>query len=116
LARELARMILPINVYTEMYWKIDLHNLLHFLKLRVDSHAQYEIRRYANEILNIVKMWVPLTYDAFVNYRQNSITLSPKCLELSKRLIKGEKITYENSGLSKSEWLEFAEAFDLKND
>lgn len=115
LARELARTILPVSVYTEIYWKIDLHNLLHFLKLRTDSHAQYEIRCYANKILDIVKAWVPFTYDAFINYRQNSVSVSKKCIELNKRMLEGEKITQENSGLSKGEWQEFVNAFDLYN-
>ncbi len=115
LTRELARTVLPVNIYTEMYWKIDLHNLLHFLKLRADSHAQYEIRCYANEILNIVKKWVPFTYDAFVNYKQGSVSVSKKCIELNKRLITGEKITQEKSGLSKGEWQEFITAFELNN-
>ena len=115
LSRELARTILPVSVYTEMYWKIDLHNLLHFLKLRADSHAQYEIRCYANKILEIVKAWVPFTYDAFVNYRQNSVTVSQKFVELNRRIINGEKISQESSGLSKGEWLEFLQAFGLKD-
>lgn len=115
LTRELARTILPVSVYTEMYWKIDLHNLLHFLKLRADSHAQYEIRCYANKILEIIKAWVPFTYDAFVNYRQNAVSVSKKCIELNKRLLKGEKITQESSGLSKGEWQEFLTAFDLRD-
>ena len=115
LTRELARTILPVSVYTEMYWKIDLHNLLHFLKLRADSHAQYEIRCYANKILDIVKAWVPFTYDAFVNYRQNAVSVSKKCIELNKRMLKGEEITQENSGLSKGEWQEFLTAFDLRD-
>ena len=115
LTRELARTILPVSVYTEMYWKIDLHNLLHFLKLRADSHAQYEIRCYANKILEIVKAWVPFTYDAFVNYRQNVVSVSKKCIELNKRMLRGEKITQESSGLSKGEWQEFLTAFDLRD-
>jgi len=115
LTRELARAVLPVNVYTEMYWKIDLHNLLHFIRLRADSHAQYEIRCYANEILNIVKKWVPFTHDAFVNYRQKSVSISKKFIELNKRLINGEKITQEESGLSKGEWQEFITAFELKD-
>jgi thymidylate synthase (FAD) len=115
LTRELARTVLPINVYTEMYWKIDLHNLMHFLKLRTDSHAQYEIRCYAKEILNILKNWLPLTYEAFINYRQNSISVSQKCVELTKRIIKGEKITQEASGLSNGEWLEFINTFGIKD-
>lgn len=115
LTRELARTILPVSVYTEMYWKIDLHNLLHFLKLRADSHAQYEIRCYANKILDIVKAWVPFTYDAFMNYRKNAVSVSKKYIELNKRMLKGEKITQENSGLSKGEWQEFLTAFDLRD-
>ncbi len=115
LTRELARTILPVNVYTEMYWKIDLHNLFHFLKLRADSHAQYEIQCYANAILDIVKKWVPFAYDAFINYRKNSVNVSKKCIELNKRMIQGEKFTQETSGLSKGEWREFIEAFELQD-
>lgn len=113
LTRELARTILPVNVYTEMYWKIDLHNLFHFLRLRADSHAQYEIQCYANAILDIVKAWVPFAYDAFINYRKNSVSVSKKCVDLNKRMLQGEKISQEISGLSKGEWREFIEAFDL---
>ncbi len=115
LTRELARTILPVNVYTEMYWKIDLHNLFHFLRLRADNHAQYEIQCYANTILDIVKKWVPLAYDAFMNYRKNSVSVSKKCIELNKRMMQGEKISQENSGLSKGEWREFIEAFELND-
>ncbi len=115
LTRELARTILPVNVYTEMYWKIDLHNLFHFLRLRADSHAQYEIQCYANVILEIVRSWVPFAYDAFINYRKNSVSVSKKCIELNKQMLKGEKISQEMSGLSKGEWREFIEAFDLQD-
>ena len=115
LTRELARTILPVNVYTEMYWKIDLHNLFHFLRLRADSHAQYEIQCYANAILNIVRLWVPFAYDAFINYRKNSVRVSKKCIDLNKKMLQGEKISQETSGLSKGEWREFIEAFDLKD-
>ena len=115
LTRELARTILPVNVYTEMYWKIDLHNLFHFLRLRADSHAQYEIQCYANVILDIVKAWVPFAYDAFMNYRKNSMSVSKKCIDLNKKMLLGEKISQETSGLSKGEWREFIEAFDLRD-
>ncbi len=115
LTRELARTILPVNVYTEMYWKIDLHNLFHFLRLRADSHAQYEIQCYANAILDIVRLWVPFAYDAFINYRKNSVSVSKKCIDLNKKMLQGEKISQETSGLSKGEWREFIEAFDLKD-
>ncbi len=116
LTRELARTILPVSVYTEMYWKIDLHNLLHFLKLRTDEHAQYEIRCYANKILDIVKTWVPFTYDAFINYRKKAINVPQKWIEINKRIIKGEKISQESSGLSKGEWIEFLQSFDLQDE
>ena len=75
-AREQARKDLPLSTYTEAYWKIDLHNLLHFLKLRMDAHAQLEIRNYANAIGDIVKVWCPLVWEAFCDYQLNSITLS----------------------------------------
>jgi thymidylate synthase (FAD) len=116
LTRELARIILPLSVYTEMYWKIDLHNLMHFLKLRTDSHAQYEIRCYADVILGILEKWLPFTYDAFINYEKEAISLSKRNVELLKRLLRGEKITREDSGLSSGEWQEFATAFDLTED
>lgn len=64
-ARELARMVLPVNLYTEWYWKTDLRNLLHFIKLRTDEHAQYEIREYAKVLEKIVELWVPWTHAAF---------------------------------------------------
>ena len=104
LARELARMNLSLNFYTQWYWKIDLHNLLHFLNLRSDSHAQYEIRAYADAILNTVKNWVPLTYDAFMNFRQGGLRLSSKELLVVKKIISGSKVDKENSGLSNREW------------
>ncbi len=106
LARELARMNLTLNTYTQWYWKTDLHNLLHFLSLRADSHAQYEIRAYAEAMLQTVKAWVPITYDAFVEYRQNAALLSAGMLAVVKRLLAGEAVTAENSGLSKREWRE----------
>ena len=107
LARELARMNLPANVYTQWYWKIDLHNLFHFLHLRADSHAQYEIRVYADEICKIVADWVPLAYRAFEDYRLGGATLSAKALDCVKRMIAGEEVTQDTSGMSKGEWREF---------
>ncbi|MDR1560897.1 MAG: FAD-dependent thymidylate synthase [Holosporaceae bacterium] len=112
LTRELARTVLPINVYTEMYWKIDLHNLMHFLKLRTDSHAQYEIRCYANSILNILEKWLPFTYDAFINYKQGSIFLPKKCVNTITQMLNGKKVTQEESGLSKGEWSELLKTFN----
>ena len=113
IARELARMNLPINIYTQWYWKIDLHNLLHFLHLRADPHAQYEIRAYAEVMLSLVKQWVPIAYEAFIDYRAQSYTLSRQGLDIIQRLLKGEKLSQENSGMSKREWDELAEKFDL---
>jgi len=106
LARELARMNLTLNYYTQWYWKVDLHNLLHFLSLRADAHAQYEIRVYAEAMLEMLKAWLPITYAAFMDYRVGGSSLSAKGLEVVKKLIAGENITQEQSGMSKGEWRE----------
>ncbi|MCH2168242.1 MAG: FAD-dependent thymidylate synthase [Oceanicola sp.] len=107
LARELARMNLPANIYTQWYWKVDLHNLFHFLRLRADSHAQYEIRVYADEICRLVADWVPAAYRAFEDYRLGGATLSGKALDCVRRMLAGEAVTQETSGMSKGEWREF---------
>ena len=107
LARELARMNLPANIYTQWYWKVDLHNLLHFLRLRADAHAQYEIRVYADAICKVVADWVPFAYSAFEDYRMGGATMSGTALECVRRMIKGETVTQETSGMSKGEWREF---------
>lgn len=107
LARELARMNLPANIYTQWYWKVDLHNLLHFLRLRADAHAQYEIRVYADEICKVVADWVPFAYRAFEDYRMGGANLSATALECVRRMLKGEEVTQETSGMSKGEWREF---------
>lgn len=109
LARELARMNLSMNFYTQWYWKIDLQNLLHFLSLRADSHAQYEIRVYAEAMLDILKAWVPITYQAFMDYRMGGGNLSAKGLGVVKRMIAGENVTQDASGMSKGEWRELME-------
>jgi thymidylate synthase (FAD) len=106
LARELARMNLTMNYYTQWYWKCDLHNLFHFLMLRADSHAQYEIRVYADAMLDIVKKWVPFAYEAFDEHRLNCTQLSRTGLTVVKRMLAGEKVTQENSGMTKREWEE----------
>jgi thymidylate synthase (FAD) len=106
LARELARMNLTLNTYTQWYWKIDLHNLLHFLSLRLDSHAQYEIRAYAEAMAETVRAWVPLTYAAFCDYRLAAVTLSAPALAVVRRLLAGEAVTQAASGLSRREWTE----------
>ncbi len=115
LARELARMNLTLNTYTQWYWKTDLLNLMNFLRLRADHHAQYEIRAYADAMLDTVKKWVPITYEAFMDYRVGGTEVSAKGKKVIQKLIKGEKITIEQSGLSKREWNELMEAFDLKD-
>ena len=106
IARELARMNLTMNYYTQWYWKIDLHNLMHFLMLRADSHAQYEIRAYADVMLDVVKQWVPFAYDAFEEHRLHGTRLSRSGLGVVKRMIAGEVVTQETSGMTKREWEE----------
>lgn len=107
LARELARMNLPANIYTQWYWKTDLHNLFHFLRLRADVHAQYEIRVYAEAMCAIVADWVPLAYGAFADYRMGGVQLSGKAIDCVRRMLKGEEVTQESSGMSAGEWREF---------
>ena len=111
IARELARMILPVNSYTQWYWKIDLHNLMHFLALRFDPHAQYEIRVYADVMIKILKKWVPLTYEAFVKNRLNSFTLSSEAIQYVKQKLKNKKA--DNSKLSKRELETLNKVLDL---
>ena len=115
LARELARMNLTLNTYTQWYWKTDLLNLMNFLRLRADYHAQYEIRAYADVMLDTVKKWVPITYEAFMDYRVGGTEVSAKGKSVIKKLINREKISMEDSGLSKREWNELMEAFDIKD-
>jgi thymidylate synthase (FAD) len=111
LSRELARIILPVNFYTEWYWKIDLHNLLHFLHLRTDSHAQYEIRRYAEIVDQIVNRWVPYTYSAFQDYVRNAYTLSAMEVEAIKKMLAGQVVIKETVGMTEREWNEFSAKF-----
>ncbi len=113
LARELARMNLTANVYTQWYWKVDLHNLFHFLRLRTDPHAQYEIRVYAEAIGKVVADWVPLAYAAFRDYRVGGVSLSAKAAECVRRMLGGEKVTQEDSGMSQREWREMCDALRI---
>ena len=113
LARELARMGLTLNFYTQWYWKIDLQNLMHFLSLRADPHAQYEIRVYADAMLEVMRRWVPLCHDAFLQHRLHAATLSAAALAVVKRLIAGETVTQESSGLGKREWRELVATLGL---
>ena len=114
LARELARMNLTLNTYTQWYWKTDLLNLLNFLSLRADNHAQYEIRAYADAMLDTVRKWVPIAYEAFMDYRIGSLELSSKGKTIIKRMINGEECSFENSKLSKREWNELMGSFGFK--
>ena len=104
LARELARMNLPVNIYTQWYWKADLHNLFHFLSLRADPHAQYEIRVYADAMLETVRRWVPLAYDAFMENRMGGAVLTAGQIAVLQRMLEGEDVTRESSGLSARVW------------
>jgi len=109
LARELARMNLTLNYYTQWYWKTDLHNLFNFLSLRADSHAQYEIRVYADAMLDTVRRWVPIATEAFSDYRLGGVSLSSAGLEVVKKMLGGEEVNQSNSGLSIREWRELME-------
>ena len=115
LARELARMNLTLNTYTQWYWKTDLLNLMNFLRLRADHHAQYEIRAYADVMLDTLKRWVPTTYEAFMDYRVGGTEVSSKGKIIIQKLISGEKVDPEQSGLSKREWNELMTALELKD-
>jgi thymidylate synthase (FAD) len=106
LARELARMNLSLSFYTQWYWKTDLHNLMHFLTLRGDLHAQYEIRAYAEAMLGTLARWVPMTHAAFLEYRLNAALVSASALGVIRRLLAGETVAPEASGLSQREWRE----------
>ncbi len=110
LARELARMNLTLNTYTQWYWKTDLHNLFGFLRLRADAHAQYEIRVYAEAMLQTVEAWVPQACAAFRDYRLGAVSFSAKMLEVLKRQLAGEPVDQPTSGLSKREWTEMQTA------
>jgi thymidylate synthase (FAD) len=112
LARELARMNLTLNTYTQWYWKTDLHNLLHFLSLRADPHAQYEIRAYAEAMLTTVQAWVPAAYQAFLDYRLGAVTLSAGMRAVLRRMLAGEAVDQAGSGLPKREWAELMAALD----
>ena len=113
LARELARMNLPVNWYTQWYWKVDLHNLLHFLSLRMDSHAQYEARVYANAIGSLVADWVPLVWEAFQDYRLGGTFLSKQEIQILQLALKGNMPSFEEAGISKREWRNLCTKFQL---
>ena len=109
LARELARMNLTLSTYTQWYWKTDLHNLLNFLSLRADTHAQYEIRVYADAMMETLRRWCPITFQSFSDHRVEGVTLSGKAIKVIRKLISGVHINQEESGMSKREWRELME-------
>lgn len=113
LSRELARIGLGLSTYTQWYWKTDLHNLFNFLRLRADAHAQYEIRAYADILLDVTSKWVPAAYEAFLDYRLNAVSLSAAEVALVQQALVGAKLTREGSGLTQREWDEFAKRFKL---
>jgi len=102
IARELARINLPLSLYTQWYWQMDLHNLFHFLELRMDSHAQWEIREYANAVAGITKAIAPLAYDAFERYRLNGRHFSSEELDVIRGLLEGK--TNPLGGLKRKEF------------
>ena len=106
LSRELARINLTLNTYTQWYWKIDLHNFMHFLSLRADSHSQFEIREYGKVLLKILGKWAPLSYRAFLSYRLNSAELSMEAIDIIKRMISGKKVIRSQTTLTIREWKE----------
>ena len=113
LARELARINLTLATYTQWYWKTDLHNLMNFLRLRADAHAQYEIRVYADALVDVMARWVPLSHEAFLEHRLGAVTLSRSALAAVRRLVAGEKLEAGSSGLGAREWREVAAALGL---
>jgi thymidylate synthase (FAD) len=112
LAREIARIGLPLSTYTQWYWKIDLHNLFHFLLLRIDPNAQYELRAYADKILEIVKVWVPIAYQAFIEHQAQGVHLSRSALTVVRKLVDQQKVTESESGLSNREWKDLMRILD----
>lgn len=112
LARELARINLTLGTYTQWYWKTNLHNLMNFLRLRADAHAQYEIRVYADALTDVLKRWVPLTHEAFLEHRLGAVTLSATALRTVRRLLAGETVDQPASGLSPREWREVMTALE----
>jgi thymidylate synthase (FAD) len=113
LARELARMNLSLGFYTQWYWKTNLHNLMHFLSLRADAHAQFEIRAYADVMIDTLRRWCPSCHDAFMEYRMGGAHLSRTGLAAVKRMIAGEKVDQRSSGLNPREWRELTAALGL---
>ncbi len=114
-SRELARITLPLSTYTEFYWKANLHNLFHFLELRLDGHAQEEIRLYAETIFEkIVRPLFPQASEAFVDYRLESLNLSRDEVVLLRGLLQGQKVLRPPGAFSQREWQDFLTRFSLE--
>jgi len=113
LARELARMNLPLSAYTQWYWKVNLHNLLHFLRLRADDHAQWEIRAYAQVLMDVVKKWVPLTHHAFMTYNVGGVHLTDEGLAVVRKFISGQSVDPSSLEMSPREWRELKETLGI---
>lgn len=112
LTRELARIGLSLSTYTQWYWKTDLHNLFGFLRLRADPHAQFEIRAYAECIQDIIRRWVPASYEAFEDYRMNAVSLSAAEANVVRQALVGKSLTRPQS-ISPREWAEFIARFGI---
>ena len=106
-------MNLSVNFYTQWYWKVDLHNFMRFLQLRADPHAQFEIRTYAEVLIDILERWVPLTAEAFHEFRLGAMQLSATAIKVIKERLSGEAVCQKDSGLSKREWDDLAKVFEL---
>jgi thymidylate synthase (FAD) len=109
-------MNLTLNTYTQWYWKTDLHNLFNFCALRADAHAQYEIRVYADAILDTLSDWVPTAFAAFRDYRLGAATFSAQMLAALRRMLAGEAVGPENCGMSAREWAEMMAAIGRGTD
>ena len=101
LAREIARINLPLSLYTEFYWEMDLHNLFHFLKLRLDSHAQYEIRVYAEVILEMCRKVAPMATESFINHMNHGVNFSGEEMEALRAVMEGKPNPLEGKKLDR---------------
>lgn len=115
-ARELARIQLPVNQYVEFYWKIDLRNLLHFCNLRSDKNAQWEIQEYSKVIESVIKQWCPITYKAYIDYQKEAYTISKQQLAVLKDMLEGYRIATDinKRGLSNREFDELVNKLEIK--
>lgn len=115
ISREIARIVLPLSAYTQWYWKVNLRNLLHFIGLRADAHAQLEIRLYAEKLLEIVRRWVPVTSDAYKESELNALTLTSREIAVLSQMLRGEPVTQESAGLGARDWEALMQAFGISD-